>query len=223
MVVKRLIDACGELRLILSNRWATVAYIAVEVDAGSDRIVSKYTVHHSCMVFVAAKAKGFLKVSIMVCLFCVYLYLLYLFLYYSWHVWLVIAFSEAQFALVYYTHWCVCTHACLFWQIGNVLPSFEPSCQLLNKYQAELGATLKKEMSLHLLIILFLCTFVFRLCFYMSIVCMIFNRTSVFQRSSKDIIMSVQIERALTGQKRKGKGLDSNERWKCEEGNAIRE
>ncbi|KAK3536235.1 hypothetical protein QTP86_000135 [Hemibagrus guttatus] len=44
----RLIDACEERRLacvIRSNRRATVAEIAEEVNAGSDRKVSEYTVH----------------------------------------------------------------------------------------------------------------------------------------------------------------------------------
>ena len=46
----RLIDARGERRLarvVRSNRRATVAQIAQEVNAGSDRKVSEYTVHHS--------------------------------------------------------------------------------------------------------------------------------------------------------------------------------
>ncbi|ROL52927.1 hypothetical protein DPX16_8490 [Anabarilius grahami] len=44
----RLIDACGERRLarvVRSNRRATVAQIAPEVNAGSDRKVSEYTEH----------------------------------------------------------------------------------------------------------------------------------------------------------------------------------
>ncbi|ROL53136.1 hypothetical protein DPX16_19790 [Anabarilius grahami] len=48
----RLIDACGErklARVVQSNRRATVAQFAQEVNAGSDRKVSKYTVHHSLL------------------------------------------------------------------------------------------------------------------------------------------------------------------------------
>ncbi|ROI15445.1 hypothetical protein DPX16_12997 [Anabarilius grahami] len=48
----RLIDARGERRLVRvvrSNRRATVAQIAPEVNAGSDRKVSEYTVHHSLL------------------------------------------------------------------------------------------------------------------------------------------------------------------------------
>ena len=48
----RLIDARGERRLarvVRSNRRATVAQIAQEVNAGSDRKVSEYTVHHSLL------------------------------------------------------------------------------------------------------------------------------------------------------------------------------
>ena len=48
----RLIDARGERRLALvvrSNRRATVAQIAQEVNAGSDRKVSEYTVHRSLL------------------------------------------------------------------------------------------------------------------------------------------------------------------------------
>ena len=44
----RLIDARGErklARVVRSNRRATVAQIAQEVNAGSDRKVSEYTVH----------------------------------------------------------------------------------------------------------------------------------------------------------------------------------
>ena len=44
----RLTDARGERRLarvVRSNRRATVAQIAQEVNAGSDRKVSEYTVH----------------------------------------------------------------------------------------------------------------------------------------------------------------------------------
>ncbi|ROL54534.1 hypothetical protein DPX16_11709 [Anabarilius grahami] len=48
----RLIDARGERRLarvVRSNRQATVAQIAQEVNAGSDRKVSEYTEHHSLL------------------------------------------------------------------------------------------------------------------------------------------------------------------------------
>ncbi|ROL44000.1 hypothetical protein DPX16_10284 [Anabarilius grahami] len=48
----RLNDARGERRLarvVRSNRRATVAQIAQEVNAGSDRKVSEYTVHHSLL------------------------------------------------------------------------------------------------------------------------------------------------------------------------------
>ncbi|ROL53780.1 hypothetical protein DPX16_9480 [Anabarilius grahami] len=48
----RLIDARGERRLarvVQSNRRATVAKNAQEVNAGSDRKVSEYTVHHSLL------------------------------------------------------------------------------------------------------------------------------------------------------------------------------
>ena len=47
----RLIDACGEWRLahVSPNSWATVAQIAEEIDAGSDRKVSGYTVHRSLL------------------------------------------------------------------------------------------------------------------------------------------------------------------------------
>ncbi|ROJ44626.1 Zinc transporter ZIP11 [Anabarilius grahami] len=48
----RLIDARGERRLahvVRFNRRATVAQIAQEVNAGSDRKVSEYTVHHSLL------------------------------------------------------------------------------------------------------------------------------------------------------------------------------
>ncbi|ROL47293.1 hypothetical protein DPX16_16881 [Anabarilius grahami] len=48
----RLIDARGERRLarvVRSNRRATVAQIAQEVNAGSDRKMSEYTVHHSLL------------------------------------------------------------------------------------------------------------------------------------------------------------------------------
>ncbi|ROL49569.1 hypothetical protein DPX16_15895 [Anabarilius grahami] len=48
----RLIDARGERRLVRvvrSNRRATVAQIAQEVNAGSDRKVSEYTVHHGLL------------------------------------------------------------------------------------------------------------------------------------------------------------------------------
>jgi len=48
----RFIDARGERRLacvVRSNRQATVAQIAQEVNAGSDRKMSEYTVHHSLM------------------------------------------------------------------------------------------------------------------------------------------------------------------------------
>ena len=48
----RLTDACGERRLahvVQSNRQATVAQIAEEVNAGSDRKVSEYTAHHSLL------------------------------------------------------------------------------------------------------------------------------------------------------------------------------
>ncbi|ROL53358.1 hypothetical protein DPX16_20468 [Anabarilius grahami] len=48
----RLIDARGERRLVRvvrSNRRATVAQIAQEVNAGSDRMVSEYTVHRSLL------------------------------------------------------------------------------------------------------------------------------------------------------------------------------
>ncbi|KAK3549760.1 hypothetical protein QTP86_007759 [Hemibagrus guttatus] len=48
----RLIDARGErrlARLVRSNRRATVAQIAEEVNAGSDRKVSEYTVYHSLL------------------------------------------------------------------------------------------------------------------------------------------------------------------------------
>ncbi|ROL50049.1 Transposable element Tc1 transposase [Anabarilius grahami] len=48
----RLIDARGERRLarvVRSIRGATVAQIAQEVNAGSDRKVSEYTVHHSLL------------------------------------------------------------------------------------------------------------------------------------------------------------------------------
>jgi len=47
-----LTDECGERRLarvVRSNRRATVAQIAREVNAGSDRKVSEYTVHHSLL------------------------------------------------------------------------------------------------------------------------------------------------------------------------------
>ncbi|KAK3536469.1 hypothetical protein QTP86_013796, partial [Hemibagrus guttatus] len=50
----RLIDARGELRLarvIRSNRRATVAQIAEELNAGSDRKVSEYTVHDGSGLF----------------------------------------------------------------------------------------------------------------------------------------------------------------------------
>ncbi|ROK23398.1 hypothetical protein DPX16_16442, partial [Anabarilius grahami] len=48
----RLTDARGERRLarvVRSNRRATVAQIAQEVNAGSDRKVSEYTVHRSLL------------------------------------------------------------------------------------------------------------------------------------------------------------------------------
>ncbi|ROL41713.1 hypothetical protein DPX16_9304 [Anabarilius grahami] len=48
----RLIDARGERRLarvVRSNRRATVAQTAQEVNAGSDRKVSEYTMHHSLL------------------------------------------------------------------------------------------------------------------------------------------------------------------------------
>ncbi|ROL44390.1 hypothetical protein DPX16_8812 [Anabarilius grahami] len=48
----RLIDARGERRLarvVRSNRRAPVAQTAPEVNAGSDRKVSEYTVHHSLL------------------------------------------------------------------------------------------------------------------------------------------------------------------------------
>ncbi|ROL41697.1 hypothetical protein DPX16_9288 [Anabarilius grahami] len=48
----RFTDARGERRLareVRSNRRATVAQIAQEVNAGSDRKVSEYTVHHSLL------------------------------------------------------------------------------------------------------------------------------------------------------------------------------
>ncbi|ROL41563.1 hypothetical protein DPX16_6961 [Anabarilius grahami] len=48
----RFIDARGERRLarvVRSNRRTTVAQIAQEVNAGSDRKVSEYTVHHSLL------------------------------------------------------------------------------------------------------------------------------------------------------------------------------
>ncbi|ROL52482.1 hypothetical protein DPX16_6166 [Anabarilius grahami] len=48
----RVIDARGERRLasvVRSNRRATVAQIAQEVNAGSDRKVSEYTVHRNCV------------------------------------------------------------------------------------------------------------------------------------------------------------------------------
>ncbi|ROL52456.1 hypothetical protein DPX16_6140 [Anabarilius grahami] len=48
----RVIDACGKRRLdraLRSNRRATVAQTAQEVNAGSDRKVSEYTVHHSLL------------------------------------------------------------------------------------------------------------------------------------------------------------------------------
>jgi len=47
-----LIDARGERRLacvVRSIRWATVAQTAQEVNAGSDRKVSEYTVHRSLL------------------------------------------------------------------------------------------------------------------------------------------------------------------------------
>ncbi|ROL45969.1 hypothetical protein DPX16_4783 [Anabarilius grahami] len=50
--LSRLIDARGERRLarvVRSNRRATVAQTAQEVNAGSDRKVSEYTVHHSLL------------------------------------------------------------------------------------------------------------------------------------------------------------------------------
>ena len=46
------IDTCGEQRpvhVVWSNRQATVAQIAEEVNAGSDRKVSEYTVHRSLL------------------------------------------------------------------------------------------------------------------------------------------------------------------------------
>ncbi|ROL42711.1 Whey acidic protein [Anabarilius grahami] len=49
---KMLIDACGERRLarvVRSSRRATVGQTAQEVNAGSDRKVSEYTVHHSLL------------------------------------------------------------------------------------------------------------------------------------------------------------------------------
>ncbi|ROI81802.1 hypothetical protein DPX16_22037 [Anabarilius grahami] len=48
----RLIDARGKRRLarvVRSNRRAAVAQIAQEVNAGSDRKVSEYTVHHNLL------------------------------------------------------------------------------------------------------------------------------------------------------------------------------
>ncbi|ROL48604.1 hypothetical protein DPX16_12220 [Anabarilius grahami] len=48
----RLIDSRGEQRLarvVRSNRRAAVAQIAQEVNAGSDRMVSEYTVHRSLL------------------------------------------------------------------------------------------------------------------------------------------------------------------------------
>lgn len=48
----RLIDECGErrlARLVHSNKKATVAQIAEEVNAGSDRKVSEHTVHRSLL------------------------------------------------------------------------------------------------------------------------------------------------------------------------------
>ena len=45
----RLTDACGERRLDRSNRRSTVALIADEIDAGSDRKVSEYAVHRNLL------------------------------------------------------------------------------------------------------------------------------------------------------------------------------
>ncbi|KAK3537255.1 hypothetical protein QTP70_005484 [Hemibagrus guttatus] len=54
----RVIDAHGERRLarvIRANRRATVAQIAEEVNAGSDRKVSEYTVHDGAIVLKTVK------------------------------------------------------------------------------------------------------------------------------------------------------------------------
>ncbi|KAK3527517.1 hypothetical protein QTP86_024291 [Hemibagrus guttatus] len=68
----RLIDARGERRLarvIRSNRRATVTQIAEEVNAGSDRKVSEYTVHDGSGLFW----HNIRPVVIMLCLVSMYL------------------------------------------------------------------------------------------------------------------------------------------------------
>ncbi|KAK3536555.1 hypothetical protein QTP86_013755 [Hemibagrus guttatus] len=71
----RLTDACGERRLacvIRSNRRATVAQIAKEVNAGSDRKVSECTVHDGSELFWQQKGDQHnIRQVIMLCLIAV--------------------------------------------------------------------------------------------------------------------------------------------------------